>query len=52
MPAKRNSYVLKHKIPVYIAYFTAWAEPDGTVSFYNDVYNRDGRLARLLYNAD
>jgi murein L,D-transpeptidase YcbB/YkuD len=49
---EENSYVLKHKIPVYIAYFTAWAEPDGTVSFYNDVYNRDGRLARLLYNAD
>lgn len=49
---QETSYVLKEKIPVYIAYFTAWAEPDGTVSFYNDVYNRDARLARMLYNAN
>jgi len=48
---QETSYVLKKRIPVYIAYFTAWADPDGNVSFYNDVYNRDGRLAKLLYNA-
>lgn len=48
---EENSYVLKKRIPVYIAYFTAWADPNGNVSFYNDVYNRDGRLSKLLYNA-
>lgn len=46
-----TSYVLKKRIPVYIAYFTAWADPNGNVSFYNDVYSRDARLARMLYNA-
>lgn len=47
---KEQNYALKRKIPVYIAYFTAWANEDGDVSFYNDVYNRDKRLAHLLYN--
>ena len=44
-----KNYSLDHKIPVYIAYFTAWANPDGTVNFYEDVYNRDNRLAQMLY---
>ncbi|MDI1255557.1 MAG: L,D-transpeptidase family protein [Flavobacterium sp.] len=46
---KESQYSLKRKIPVYIAYFTAWADDNGNVSFYDDVYNRDGRLANLLY---
>ena len=40
---------LKRKIPVYIAYFTASADKDGNVNFYEDVYNRDNRLAKMLY---
>lgn len=40
---------LKRKIPVYIAYFTAWADDNGNVRFFEDVYNRDNRLAQLLY---
>ncbi len=28
-------------VPVYILYFTAWADEDGTVRFYPDVYGRD-----------
>lgn len=48
---EETSYVLKKKIPVYIAYFTAWADENGNVSFYNDIYERDTRLARLLYTA-
>ncbi|MNX92640.1 murein L,D-transpeptidase [compost metagenome] len=46
---KENSYALKKKIPVYIAYFTASADEEGNVSFFDDVYNRDSRLASLLY---
>ena len=49
---KESSYSLKRKIPVYIAYFTAFADKDGDVSFYEDVYSRDDRLAHLLYNDD
>lgn len=40
---------LHNIIPIYIAYFTAWADDDGNISFYNDVYNRDEDLAKLLH---
>ncbi|HEX9979105.1 MAG TPA: L,D-transpeptidase family protein [Flavobacterium sp.] len=44
-----KQYPLKRKIPVYIAYFTAWADETGNVAFFDDVYKRDDRLANLLY---
>lgn len=43
-------YILKKKIPVYIGYFTAWADADGTVAFFDDIYDRDSNLAKLLYD--
>jgi len=33
---------LKQPVPVYFAYITAWAEPDGRVVFRPDLYGRDG----------
>ncbi len=30
---------LPEAIPIYILYFTAWPEKDGTISFANDIYN-------------
>lgn len=41
-------YTLKTKIPVYIAYFTAWVDDEGNINFYKDIYERDGRLAAML----
>lgn len=41
-------YTLKNKIPVYIGYFTAWVDPQGNAQFYEDIYNRDERLAEIL----
>ena len=32
------------KIPVYVAYFTAWPDKDGTVEYFADIYDRDARL--------
>lgn len=29
------------KMPVYIAYFTAWPEKDGSIGYHADVYDRD-----------
>lgn len=29
------------KIPVYVAYFTAWPNKDGAVEYFDDVYDRD-----------
>lgn len=41
-------YALPKKIPVYISYFTAWVTKDGEIHFYEDVYQRDERLATML----
>jgi L,D-transpeptidase YcbB len=35
---------LDRPLPVYILYFTAWVEEDGTVRFHHDVYGRDEKL--------
>ncbi len=34
--------VLARPVPVYFAYITAWAEPDGRIIFRPDIYGRDG----------
>lgn len=34
---------LSRPMPVYFAYITAWAEPNGRVDFRTDIYNQDGR---------
>ena len=48
---KENTYALKTKIPVYITYFTAWADDNGNVAFFDDIYDRDNSLAGLLYKS-
>lgn len=45
---KESTYGLKAKIPVYIGYFTALVDENGKINFYKDIYNRDGKLAKLL----
>lgn len=46
---KETICTLRNKIPVYIGYFTAWVDEQGELHFYNDIYDRDERLAALLY---
>lgn len=41
-------YALPQPIPVYIGYFTVWVSQNGNVHFYDDVYQRDNRLATML----
>lgn len=45
---ERTQIDLKTEIPVYITYFTAWAEKDGGVYFFPDVYERDSKLEAAL----
>jgi L,D-transpeptidase YcbB len=45
---KESSYTLKNKIPVYIGYFTAWVDDQEEISFYEDIYQMDEKLAKLL----
>ncbi|MCO6186332.1 murein L,D-transpeptidase [Rhizobium sp. L1K21] len=41
-----------HKIPVYVAYFTAWPDKDGKVEYFEDVYKRDEYLQRAIDATD
>ena len=46
--ADNQTVSLKNTIPVYILYSTVIADPDGTISFYEDIYGHDKTLAALL----
>lgn len=39
---EQQNVQLKVKVPLYFAYVTAWATPDGTAHFRRDLYDRDG----------
>lgn len=39
---KRVDATLSTPVPVYWTYITAWATPDGSVQFRDDIYKRDG----------
>jgi murein L,D-transpeptidase YcbB/YkuD len=36
------------KIPVYVAYFTAWPNKDGAVEYFDDVYDRDAATVKAF----
>lgn len=36
------------RIPVYVAYFTAWPDMAGKVEYFGDVYGRDARLRQAI----
>jgi len=39
---------LGQKVPVYVVYFTAWPQADGTVTYSPDVYGRDAYVAKAM----
>ncbi|CAM4068567.1 L,D-transpeptidase family protein [Flavobacterium weaverense] len=47
---KETTCFLKNKLPVHMGYFTSWVNDAGEVSFFHDIYERDDRLAELLYS--
>jgi len=49
MHAGKEKYVtLNRKVPVYIAYFTAFIDRDGLLNFRKDIYNLDRSLAAMI----
>ena len=40
---------LQQTIPVYITYFTAWVNEDGSLATFGDVYGHDARMAAALF---
>lgn len=45
---KNQAEKLPQKIPVYVAYFTAWPDEAGKVEYFNDIYGRDKHLGKAL----
>ncbi|HXF55849.1 MAG TPA: L,D-transpeptidase family protein [Hyphomicrobiaceae bacterium] len=43
---ERRDVRLKRPVPLYFAYITAWATPDGVVQFRRDLYQKDGLGAK------
>ncbi|MDP2413713.1 murein L,D-transpeptidase [Daejeonella sp.] len=47
----QEKYVkLKQVLPVYLVYFTAWADESGNVHFREDIYGHDKTLAQQYFN--
>ena len=49
---KETTCILKEKLPVHMGYFTAWVNDSGEINFFNDIYERDDRLAEILFSED
>jgi murein L,D-transpeptidase YcbB/YkuD len=47
-----SSEMVARKIPVYVAYFTAWPTQTGKVEYFADVYQRDSRLQTAIEKTD
>lgn len=45
---KNETEKLKSKVPVYVSYFTAWPQADGTVKYFRDMYGRDAHLLKAV----
>ena len=45
---KRRWIDLKNPLPIYIVYFTAFSEPDGSLDFRPDLYGRDALLENAM----
>jgi len=45
---KTQRVMLRQSIPVYVLYWTAFVDEDGTVEFRDDIYGRDQRLEDAL----
>ena len=47
----REKYItLEEKLPVYLVYFTAWADANGHPHFRDDIYGLDKKLAREYFD--
>ncbi|WP_127130502.1 L,D-transpeptidase family protein [Pseudoflavitalea rhizosphaerae] len=50
MNSRKEQYVtLKHSVPVFIGYFTAWVDREGRLNFREDVYGHDKKMAGHLF---
>jgi L,D-transpeptidase YcbB len=45
---RNHTVSLERKIPVHIAYFTAWPDENGNIRYHEDVYGRDRLLEQAV----
>lgn len=45
---KEQYVTLKEKVPVFIAYFTAFTDRNNLLNFRKDIYSRDDELAKMI----
>jgi murein L,D-transpeptidase YcbB/YkuD len=45
---REQTVILREPVPVHLLYWTAWAGPDGTLQFRDDIYARDAPVLREL----
>ena len=45
-----QNVMLKRKVPVLLAYWTAWVDSNGVMNFRKDVYGRDAAMLSLMKN--
>jgi murein L,D-transpeptidase YcbB/YkuD len=45
---EEHAVPLKEHLPVHIGYFTAWVNPDGSVTYTDDPYNLDENQSRMV----
>jgi murein L,D-transpeptidase YcbB/YkuD len=43
-----NEVLIEKRIPMHIAYFTAWVDDDGKLKTYSDIYGHEKRVAQAL----
>lgn len=46
---KEEFVTSKKSETVFVVYFTAWIDSGGQLNFKKDLYNRDNRLAAMLF---
>ncbi|MEO5649361.1 MAG: L,D-transpeptidase family protein [Ginsengibacter sp.] len=50
MNSGKEQYVkLKDPVPVFITYYTAWVDDNGTLNFRDDIYDHDKRVAEKMF---
>ena len=47
--AKEKWVTLKKSVPVFLVYFTAWVDKNGTLNFRKDIYGHDEKMGEKLF---
>jgi len=53
MHGGKERYInLGHKVPVFIAYFTAFTDRNGRLNFRKDIYQLDNKLTGMILSGN